>query len=106
MERHKLTSATISTDALWPASTCAAPAGNLSEALGTLIHANEIKVVWEKPELAPDPYNPGRQATFAGKIVAKSDLGPREFAIGALAASYIGAVVNQLPANGRKGVTA
>jgi len=101
MERHSLRPATIYIDPLWPPSSSAAPKGNLFDVLGTLVHARETVVVWEKLKDSSNPYK-GREAIFAGKIVATSDQGPREFAIGALAASYIGAVVNQLPANGQK----
>ena len=103
MEWHNLKSATIFIDPLWPASTCAAPKGNLFDVLGTLVHAREIVVVWEKLKDSSNPYK-GREAIFAGKIVVTSDHSPREFAIGALAASYIGAVANQLPTNDQKAV--
>ncbi|MEJ6501816.1 MAG: hypothetical protein QNL54_10025 [Rhodobacterales bacterium] len=103
MEGQKLKSATISADSLWPRSSSLAPKGNLFDVLGVVKHAREIVVVWEKLKDSSNPYK-GREAIFAGKIVVTSDHSPREFAIGALAASYIGAVANQLPTNDQKAV--
>lgn len=95
MERHKLKGATISTDCLWPASSTQAPPVNLWEAFGAIIHAYKISVEWETTDLEPNPYK-GREPQFAGSVKVQSDNKAITLPVGAIAASYIGSVQNQI----------
>jgi hypothetical protein len=97
MERRQLKSATVGSDPLWPASDEAPPDRNLWDAFGIIIHAESLTLVWESPELEPNPYeSSGRKPKFAGSVTAKSDQGEVKLPIGAIAASFIGSVLNQM----------
>jgi hypothetical protein len=93
MERTKNKGATVATDPLWPASQCAAPTQNLRDLFGQIIHADVLEVVWETPDLTPNPY-PGRKPQFAAAIEVRSGKGPSKIPIGAIIASFIGPVLN------------
>ncbi|MDP2063645.1 MAG: hypothetical protein Q8J98_11160 [Phaeovulum sp.] len=97
MERRQLKSATIGSDPLWPPSSKAPPNGNLWDAFGIIIHAESLTLVWETPDLEGNPYqSSGRKPKFAGSLTAKSDQGEVKLPIGAIAASFIGSVLNQM----------
>lgn len=98
MERHGLKSASIGSDPLWPSSAVQGILGkNLWDAFGIIIHASEFTVCWESADLAPNPYG-GRKPQFAGHVTVKSDSGETKIAIGSVVASFIGSVLNKLPA--------
>jgi hypothetical protein len=78
---------------LWPPSQCAAPTQNLWELFGLIIHADVLEVVWETPDLTPNPY-PDREPQFAAAIEVISRKGLSKIPIGAIIASFIGPVLN------------
>ena len=90
MERRKQKSASIDLPSLWPASKTPVPANtNLWDVFGSLIHATSIEVVWEEPELNPNPYK-GRAPRFAGSVCIISDQISYRVPIGSIVAAYIG----------------
>ena len=89
MELFNKKSATIGDDPFWPASQILKTDLNLFGAFGAIVHAREIKLNWEEPQMTPNPYN-GRKAIFAATVTVKSDRNEHTLPIGAIAAAYIG----------------
>ena len=95
MERRGMKNAPLGFDPLWPPSTKEVPTGlNLWDAFGIIIHATEITVGWEKPDLSTNPYK-GRSPQFAGYVDAKSDTKQVTFSIGTIVTSFFGNVLNK-----------
>ena len=102
MERRNQKSALFSENPLWPVSKVAAPIGsNLCEVFGAIVHATELKVQWETPDLSPNPYQ-GRQPKFAGSVSVKSDEKDMQFPIGLIVASFFGNVLNKSDSQSKK----
>jgi hypothetical protein len=98
MEHKGKKSATLKADPIWPASKVEPPNDkNLIDLFGAMIHAKEIKVVWENADslFGTNPYQ-GRSPQFAGSIKVSKGTDIIAVSIGSFVASYIGSVQNHL----------
>lgn len=100
MEQNDLRSATMESDPIWPASqVVVAQETNLWKLFSSIVHAKEIKVIWEKADhlFGDNPYT-GRIPQFAGSIeisVESKESKTINVSIGSMAASYVASVMNR-----------